>query len=157
MLVGPKFPYWGCSRCGCSSNYASRVRCKCGASAPTKIVQTAKRNASTLRTQPSTVQRSGPTGAWSQGPPKHKQESELVRLRAELAELRTVAKQSDVVTVEGLDSETDDTNIAELVSAVEKLEKTFSSRSEYGTRFLSALQLETKCLNRITAVMLSDI
>ena len=46
VLAGPRTPYWGCKR-GCDGNYASRIKCRCGAAAPTTIMHKAKRNAPT--------------------------------------------------------------------------------------------------------------
>ena len=46
VLAGPRTPYWGCKR-GCDGNYASRIKCRCGAAAPTTIMQKANRNAPT--------------------------------------------------------------------------------------------------------------
>ena len=43
VLAGPKFPLWGCSRCGQDGNWASRIRCRgCGNGASQKVVTAAK-------------------------------------------------------------------------------------------------------------------
>ena len=45
VLERPVTPYSGCGKCGVDRNYTSRIKCRCGATAPTLIVQAAKRNA----------------------------------------------------------------------------------------------------------------
>ncbi|CAK0908682.1 unnamed protein product, partial [Prorocentrum cordatum] len=42
VLRGPRKPHWGCSHCGRAANWASRVACLCGASAPMWAVAVAR-------------------------------------------------------------------------------------------------------------------
>ena len=42
VLRGPKTPHWGCGKCGRSANWASRIKCACGAVAPRSIVDKAR-------------------------------------------------------------------------------------------------------------------
>ena len=42
VVRGPKQPFWGCQSCGRTSNWACRLRCKCGAAAPNHVMQKAK-------------------------------------------------------------------------------------------------------------------
>ena len=76
VLDGPKTPYWGCSKCGVDRNWASRIKCRCGVTAATNIVQAAKRNATIANLHPKTA-------------PKSKDHSkEIAGLRRELERLR---------------------------------------------------------------------
>ena len=44
VLRGPRTPCWGCGKCGCDGNWASRVECRsCHKAAPARIVNEAKR------------------------------------------------------------------------------------------------------------------
>ena len=102
LLPGPRFPMWGCSRCGHSANWASRIKCKCGAAAPTRIIQAAKRGAAAFKLQPAFTGGAWTRGKWAQGPPKR--DDELSKLRAENAKLREEAKkdggEAELVEVE---------------------------------------------------------
>ena len=52
VLAGPKFPLWGCSKCGQDGNWASRVRCRgCGNGASQKVVAAAKAAAARAKPQ----------------------------------------------------------------------------------------------------------
>ena len=93
VLPGPHFPLWGC-RCGSTSNWASRIKCKCGAPAPTRVIQAAKREAASIKSQPANAGAPRAKGKWANGPPKHN--DELAKLRAEVAQLRESAKTNDV-------------------------------------------------------------
>ena len=42
VVKGPKLPLWGCQACGRTSNWACRVRCRCGAEAPSHVLLRAK-------------------------------------------------------------------------------------------------------------------
>ncbi|CAK0873524.1 unnamed protein product, partial [Prorocentrum cordatum] len=42
VVRGPKTPFWGCQSCGLTSNWACRLRCRCGAKAPAFALQRAK-------------------------------------------------------------------------------------------------------------------
>ena len=92
ILAGPRTPYWGC-KCGSDSNYASRIKCRCGASAPTSMLQKAKRNEAATKSQP----RASPKSK-----PRDSNGGEVAKLRAEVAKLREAAKTVvvDVETVE---------------------------------------------------------
>ena len=90
VLPGPKTPYWGCSKCGVDRNYACRIKCRCGARAPTRVEQAAKREAAAARLQPTDLGNARPRGKWTHGPPKP--DSEVAKLRAEVAKLREAAK-----------------------------------------------------------------
>ena len=85
VLEGPTIPYWGCSKCGVDRNFASRIKCRCGATAATSIVQAAKRNAAAARLHPKATPKPKSKG----GPPTlDKRDKELAQLRAENAKLR---------------------------------------------------------------------
>ena len=83
VLDGPRTPYWGCSKCGSAYNYASRIKCRCGAVPATSIVQAAKRNAAAALLHPKVSSK-------SKGGPKvaDKRDNELAVLRAEVTKLR---------------------------------------------------------------------
>ena len=83
VLGGPRTPYWGCNRCGSAYNYASRIKCRCGAAAATSNVQAAKRNAAAANLHPKVTPkpRGGPQGG-------DKRDKELAELRAEVKHLR---------------------------------------------------------------------
>ena len=51
VLPGPRAPSWACS-CGRSTNWASRVVCKCGKAAPQEVRRAAEKNARGLQHQP---------------------------------------------------------------------------------------------------------
>ena len=84
VLDGPKFPIWGCSKCGSSHNWASRIKCRCGSAAPTRIIQAAKREAAALKLHPKTTPKSKAVA------PKvvDTRDKELADLRAENRKLR---------------------------------------------------------------------
>eukprot|EP00959_Pyramimonas_sp_CCMP1952_P174376 3644311-Pyramimonas_sp.AAC.1 len=42
VLHGPRTPLWGCA-CGAERNWASKIRCRCGRSAPQKVLIAAKK------------------------------------------------------------------------------------------------------------------
>ena len=42
LLLGPKKPYWQCQHCHRTSNWATRIVCSCGKSAPKAVVKAAK-------------------------------------------------------------------------------------------------------------------
>ena len=100
VLLGPRFPSWGCSKCGNSAKWASRIKCKCGVAAPTRIVQAAKREAAAIKVQPANAGAPRARGKWTQGPLKR--DDELSKLRAENAKLREAAKNGGA-DVEGGD------------------------------------------------------
>ena len=104
VLDGPKFPYWGCSNCGSASNSASRIRCRCGTSAPTRIVQAAKRNVSLTQPRPSNPRRA--QGDWPRGPPSHKP-GKMAELEKEVRELKQKLGQTSSPTNVEIE-ETDD-------------------------------------------------
>ena len=81
VLDGPKFPVWGCNKCGASQNSASRIKCRCGADAATRIVQAVKREASAAKLRPKATPKRA-------SQPADKRDEELVELRAELSKLR---------------------------------------------------------------------
>ena len=111
VLPGPRYPLWGCSKCGHSANWASRIKCKCGVTAPTRIVQAAKREAAAIRVQPSNAGAQRARGKWAQGPPKR--DDELSKLRSENAKLREAAKNGGVEGdgVEAMEDEPTDVDI----------------------------------------------
>ena len=82
VLDGPKFPVWCCSKCGASQNWASRIKCRCGADATTRIVQAAKREASAAKLRPKATPKRAPSQ------PADKRDKDLAELRAELSKLR---------------------------------------------------------------------
>eukprot|EP00959_Pyramimonas_sp_CCMP1952_P143458 3003113-Pyramimonas_sp.AAC.1 len=43
VLLGPKTPFWSCSAWHRAGNWARRTVCKCGAKAPPKVLQAAKK------------------------------------------------------------------------------------------------------------------
>ena len=90
VLDGPVTPFWGCSKCGADKNYASRVKCRCGAGAPTRVIQAAKREAAAFKLQPKQGSVVRPRGKWARGPPKSddNRNNELAELRAENERLR---------------------------------------------------------------------
>jgi hypothetical protein len=45
VLAGPRSPFWSCSACTRSSNWACRIKCQCGQAAPAQVVRDAKRHA----------------------------------------------------------------------------------------------------------------
>ncbi|CAK0871131.1 unnamed protein product [Prorocentrum cordatum] len=61
VLPGPKYPVWGCGKCGESGNWASRLKCRsCGGAAPVRVQQDARAAAAkTVRPQQG---RSGSSG-----------------------------------------------------------------------------------------------
>ena len=91
ILAGPRTPYWGC-KCGSDGNYASRIKCRCGASAPTSILQKAKRNEAATKSQP----RASPKSK-----PRDSNGGEVAKLRAEVAKLREAAKNGGDAVEEG--------------------------------------------------------
>ena len=69
VLPGPKTPHWGCS-CGCWDNWASRIKCRqCGASAPTKVVNAAKKASQASPKGPKASPVRSPQGKWANGGP----------------------------------------------------------------------------------------
>ena len=132
VLPGPKFPFWGCSQCGNSGNWASRIKCKCGATAPTRIVQAAKREAAALKSQPAHGGAPRARGMWAKGPPQppvvKKLEERLKLLEAENKKLRESPKEDDTNEAgNGAEGSDENTDIGELISALAKLEKARAS------------------------------
>ena len=121
VLAGPKYPTWSCN-CGTHSNYASRIKCRCGREAPHRILQAARKAAERSKDVPAPSQGRRVAGAWAKGPPSDKENKELSRLRAENAELRQTAKRTENgETSPKEDAENEEEvwpNIAELASAV---------------------------------------
>ena len=71
-------------------NFACRIKCRCGARAPARVEQAAKREAAAARLQPAAAGAARAKGKWVHGPPKP--DSEVAKLRAEVAKLREAAK-----------------------------------------------------------------
>ena len=49
ILAGPKKPYWECTSCSDSHNFASRIRCRCGQAAPKQVKAKAVKAAKALK------------------------------------------------------------------------------------------------------------
>ena len=129
ILAGPRTPYWGC-KCGFASNYASRIKCRCGASAPTSILQKAKRNAAAAKSQPKPRVR--------QKPPQQAGSDELGKLRAEVAELRAEKAAAADTGMEDVETGTPTSPID-----IGKVEKTLTATiAAFGTDSKQARELE---------------
>ena len=73
VLLGPRQPEWGCPKCGCSTNWRSRIKCKgCGEDAPQSVTQKAKAAHRAEQSKPAPAAARRPGGAWREGPPGHK-------------------------------------------------------------------------------------
>ena len=61
-------PLWACSQCTRTSNWA-RIKCLCGAAAPGKVVQAARKNEKEWGQQPAPSAPRAPKGRWANGAP----------------------------------------------------------------------------------------
>ena len=79
VLAGPKTPYWACSTCGSTSNWASRIVCRCGKACSYKVLSAALAADKAQKAYPAVVSPKKAAGAWS---------DDARSLRAQLEEQR---------------------------------------------------------------------
>ena len=68
ILLGPKRPLWSCTKCHRRGNWASRIKCACGAAAPVEVVRAAKQAHQKL-VAGNGASATGPKGRWADGAP----------------------------------------------------------------------------------------
>ena len=67
VLLGPKKPLWSCTKCHRKGNWASRIKCACGAAAPVAVAKAAKQ--AHEQQVAGGANPKGPAGRWSAGAP----------------------------------------------------------------------------------------
>ncbi|CAK0799690.1 unnamed protein product, partial [Prorocentrum cordatum] len=81
VLPGPKYPVWGCGKCGESGNWASRLKCRsCGGAAPVRVQQDARAAAAKVVRPPQ-----GRGGSGSNGGDQSRLAKEVKELKQQLA------------------------------------------------------------------------
>jgi hypothetical protein len=86
VLTGTRTPYWSCN-CGKENNWASRIKCQCGRSAPNRIINEARKADKLAKEQGGHRGDREYQGSFRGGGKQDKQDEEIRKLQRKIADM----------------------------------------------------------------------